>query len=281
MFVRFKGKLITLISSYAYLLVFVGLFFYSGDSRSDKAFVMAIASVLSLIWSIVLYRRIRLIEDTLSTQLSNAAQGYAELKGKVAFYENEVPRGLHLELPPMVWYRDFLKESGSGFILDDGFGRCTIDPHEAEVISPIYNYNNRLYNAIYPGETIYALGNLETLKKYNTEYERNGLIRSKVIDWKKDQSNFLDYFDTNVDGKIDEEEFERAKDAAARIVDGEMEQRYQEPATHLVSAPKDGRPFILSSIHPEKLIQRYKRALAVHLIAWVYLSVLVLAMQAN
>jgi len=278
MFVRLKGKLISFISSYAYLLVFIVLFFYSGESRSDKAFVMAIVSVLSLIWSVILYRRIRLIEDTGSTKLNTAAQGYAELEGKVAFYEGEVPRGLHLELPPMVWYRDFLKESGSGFILDDGFGRCTIDPHEAEVISPIYNYNDRFYNAIYPGETIYALGNLETLKKHYTEYEREGLIRSKLVEWKKDQSNFLDYFDKNVDGKIDEEEFEFAKEAAARIVDGEMEQSYQEPATHVVSTPNDGRPFILSSVHPDKLIDRYQRAMRVHLFAWAYLSILVLAM---
>ena len=239
---------------------------------------MAIASVLSLAWSVVLYRRIRLIEDTLSTKLSTAAQGYAELEGKVSLYDGEITRGLHIDLPPMVWYRNLLKESGSGFILDDGFGRCTIDPHEAEVISPIYNYNDRYFNAIYPGETIYALGNLETLKKHYTEHERDGFIRSKVIEWKRDQSNFLDYFDKNLDGKIDDEELKLAKEAAERIVDGEMEQHYQEPATHVVSTPNDGRPFILSSIPPDELLERYKRAMIVHLLAWVYLSILVLAM---
>lgn len=281
MLVRLKGRLISFISSYFYLLVFACIYFYSGESRYDKAFVMAILSVLSLAWAITLYRRTRLIEDTLSTNLYSAAQGYAELEGKVSLYDGETTRGLHIDLPPMVWYRSNLSESGAGFILDDGYGRCTVDPHEAEVISPLYNYNNRYYHAIYPGETVYALGNLETLKKHYTEYERDGQIRSKVIEWKKNQHNFLDYFDRDKDGKIDDIEMELAKGAAERTVDSEMDQRYLQPATHVVSNPKDSRPFILSSIHPDALLRRYNRAMAVHLFAWVYLSVLVLAMQVN
>ena len=161
MWVRFRGQLMALISSLPYLLIFVGIFFFPNDSRYDKALIMATISVLSLLWAIVLFRRIRLIEDTLSTTLNSAAQGYAELEGQVSLYEDEVIRGIDLDLPPMVWHRANFSESSAGFILDDGNGRCTIDPREAEVITPNYNYNHWYYKAIYPGETIYALSQLE------------------------------------------------------------------------------------------------------------------------
>ncbi len=286
MWVRFKGLIIHFISSWKYLLLFVAIFLFPSDMRTEKATMMVVLAILSLAWAISLFRRVRLIEDTLTTGLDSAAQGYVELEGKVSLYDGEVVRSLNWELPPMVWfhdyfYRDFFRGSGAGFILDDGNGRCTIDPREAEVITPRYSYNNHSYYAIYPGETIYALGQLETLKKHATEYEREGHVLSKIVEWKKDQYHFLDYFDKDNNGKIDGAEMASAKDAAQRQVDAELEYRYQQPATHVVSYPEDGRPFILSSIHPLELIERYKRAIWIHLAAWIYLSVLVLAMQAN
>ena len=281
MWVRIKGRIIHFISSWTYLLFFVALFFFPNDMRYEKAATLAVLSIFSIIWAITLFRRVRLIEDTLTTGLDSAAQGYVELEGKVSLYEGEIARGLHIDLPPMVWFRSYLAESGAGFILDDGFGRCTIDPREAEVITPRYSYNERHYNAIYPGETIYALGQLETLKKHATAYERDGFVRSKIIEWKKDQYNFLDYFDKDKNSKIDDTEMGFARESAQREVDAELEARYQQPATHVVSYPNDGRPFILSSIHPLELIKRYKRAIMVHIFVWVYLSVLVLAMQVN
>jgi len=276
MFSHAKGRLIVFISSFLYPLLFLSILFYGDDDLHKKAVIMTVLALLSSIWAFVLYRRVRLIEDTPNTLLNSAAQGYVELQGKVSLYEDEVVRGLHYELPPMVWYQSFFTTSGAGFLLDDEKGRCTIDPRDAEVITPTYSYNNRYYHSIYPGETIYVLGQLETLKKHKTEYERDGLIRSKVIEWKHNQYNFLDYFDENKDGKIDDVEMETAKNAAIREVDVDIEQSYQEPATHVVSRPQDGRPFILSSIHPDDLIRRYNRAIIFHLIAWIYLSVLVL-----
>ena len=276
MFTPIYGRLIHFISAISYLVLFLVVLFLSRYFVADQTAVMAILAILSLVWALLLYRRVRIIEDTPNTLLHSAAQGYVELEGKVSLYENEIVRGLHFELPPMVWYDYLFQSSGAGFILDDGNGRCTIDPAEAEVITPLYQYNNRHYHAIYPGETIYVLGQLETLKKHKTEYERDGLIRSKVIQWKKNQTSFLDYFDTNKDGKIDDAEMDFAKHAAANEVDHEVEASYQKPATHVVSRPTGKRPFILSSIHPDDLLRRYKRAIVFHLMAWLYLSVLVL-----
>ncbi len=127
--------------------------------------------------SILLYRRYRLIENTSPTVLNSAAQGYVELQGEASLYKNEIARSIHHEVPPMVWYRTFFNTSWPRFLLhDDDDGRCTIDPRNAEVITPLYKYNQYIYNAIYPGETIYALGELETLKKTPHRMFRNRIF---------------------------------------------------------------------------------------------------------
>ncbi|GAA0419909.1 GIDE domain-containing protein [Cocleimonas flava] len=240
---------------------------------------MTAFSVMSLIFSLLLYRRIRLIEDTSQTVLNSAAQGYVELEGKASLYDGEVVRGPHPELPPMLWFRNYSIDSWAGFILGDEKGRCTVDPRGAEIITPLYTYNHHTYNAIYPGEKIYVLGQLHTLKKQRNDFEINNLMLSKLAEWKRNHFSFLEYFDKNKDSKIDDGELETAKQAASRMVDLALEETYQNPATHVVSNPEDGRPYIISSIHPDELVVRYKRALVFHLCTWVILSIYVLAMQ--
>lgn len=279
---QLKGRLIYFISSFVYPLFFLVLFFFPENMRYEKAIYMAFLSVVSLLSAIALYRRIRLIEDTATTTLNTAAQGFMALAGKASLYDGEVVRGPHPELPPMLWYRNHnsnLFGSWSGFILSDEKGRCTIDPNGAEVITPNYSYNDHHYQAIYPGEMIYVIGQLKTLKKHRNEYETNSLVSTKLREWKSNKSNFLDYFDADKDGQINESEMRSAKHAATNFVDMALEELYQKPATHVVSKSDDGRPFILTSIHPETLLQRYKRATIFHISAWVILSIYTLAMQ--
>lgn len=282
-----RTKLYSLISSFLYTLILLaailsiayGFLWFDAPARHQKIVYIALIATFSLLSSILLYRRYRLIEDTSSTALNSAAQGYVELQGEASLYKNEVARSLHYEVPPMVWYRTIFRTSWSGFLLHDDEGRCTIDPRNAEVITPLYKYNQFIYNAIYPGEIIYALGELETLKKHRTEYERKGLTLSKLGEWKRAKSRFLDYFDSNKDGKIDDSELKTAKDAAEREVDHDMETAYQLPATHVVASPNDGRPFILSSIHPDDLIKRYKIATLAHFATWIFLSSIALLLN--
>ncbi len=276
---KIKGFLIRFSSSFWYLILFTP--FLIIEDRQAKSIYLLVLVIFSLFAAISLYRRIRLIEDTASTQLSYAAQGYAELEGIVKLYDGEVTRGPDRELPTMLWYSKHMVSSSTGFILEDEKGRCTIDPRDAEVITPRYTYNSQTYDAIYPNEKIYVLGYLETLKKHRTFYEQNALVSKKVAEWKQNRFNFLDMFDRNHDGKIDDAEMDQARDTAQKHVDRHLEEIYQQPATHVVSKPGDGRPFIISSIHPDDLIKKYKRALIAHLFSWGYLSILVLAMQAK
>jgi hypothetical protein len=279
-FTHSKGFLVRSISSLFYFILFFGIFFFNDASIINKATYMTALSLMSLLWAFVLYSRIRLIEGTPHTRLNSAAQGYAVLEGKVSLYDGEVVRGPHKELPPMVWYSKYLYTSSAGFLLDDGNGICTIDPRDAEVITPLKHYAPYTYHAIYPAETVYVIGQFETLSKQRNEHERKALVSSKIVEWKRDSIKFLDYFDKNKDGTIDDVEMAVVRNAADRVVDNSLEEVYQQPASHVVSSPTDGRPFILSSIHPEELIKHYKLALILHLSAWLTLTAFLFAMRA-
>ena len=275
---QFQGLVIHTISSFIYLISFLGLFLFNEDFRVQKAQYITVLSVLSLLWAFLLYRRIRFIEDTPHSSLNSAAQGYAVLKGKVSLYEGEIIRGPHMELPAMVWYKKYLFSSSAGFLLNDEKGICTVDPRDAEVITPRHHYGSQAYYAIYPDETIYVLGQLETLSKQRNEHERKALVTSKIVEWKRHPVRFLDYFDRNNDGAIDESEMTQVRNSAERTVDNSLEEIYQAPASHVISRPADGRPFIISSIHPDELLTRYKRAMIFHFSIWIILTVFALVM---
>jgi len=279
MLTQIKGRLIHLVSSLLYPIIFLGIFFFPDGMAYEKAIYMTMLSIVSLSAAIILYRRVRLIEDTASTSLNSAAQGYMAMSGKTSLYDNEAVRGPNPELPPMLWYKNHMFQSWAGFLLSDESGRCTLDPRGAEVITPTYSYNDHHYNAIYPGEMIYVIGQLHTLKKHRNDYERNALVSKKLREWKGNNNQFLDYFDSDKNGKIDEGEMRNAKHAATNFVDMAFEEVYQQPATHVVSQSDDGRPFIVTSIHPEKLLSRYKRAVFFHIGAWLILSLFIVLMQ--
>lgn len=276
-----RGWLISRVSSLTYLLIFAIFFIFDASERYEKAFTMVVIAILSLIWALLLYSRIRLIEDTAEARLDSASQGYVELEGKVSLYDGETVRGIGIDLPPMVWYSNEFKRSSAGFLLQNHEGLCTVDPSSAEVIAPSRMYNDRFFKAIYPGEKIYVLGYLETLKKHRSEHERDAMVSKKMAEWKKDHYNFHDYYDANKDGFISDDELRTAREAAIRKVDYDLEDIYKKPATHTISNPSDSRPFLISSIHPDTLITRYNRAIMVHLFIWLFLSILALAMQVN
>jgi len=279
-FTKLKGKFIAFGCSFFYIILFLPFLLIDNDSRYLRALCLTIMIFLSFFWALSYFKLIRLIEDTAPTKLSSAAQGYAELEGKVLLYDKETARGPSPEMPVMAWYAKQMISSTAGFILEDDKGRCTIDPRDAEVITPNYRYNDHSYKAIYPGETLYVLGYLETLNKHRTEYERNGLISSQVAKWKQNRFSFMDMFDKNHDGRINESEMSFARKTARNHVDRKLERVYQEPATHVISNPRDGRPFILSSIHPDDLLKKYKIAFLIHSAIWIYSAILIIAMQA-
>ncbi len=277
--IQFKRILFGFSSSFYYPLLILGIFLFDKTQRFEKSAYLLLLALLSLFWFLTLLKRIRLIEDTSITPLNSGAQGYAVIKGNVKLYEGEYARGPGLDFPVMVWYRKVFRTSSAGFIVKNESGTCTVDPRNAEVIVPLREYNGHSFHAIYPKDEVYIIGLLETLSKQYTEHERKSLVSSRLIDWKRAHLKFLNYFDRNSDGKIDDQEMNTARTAAERMVDNQLENIYLKPATHTIYNPSDSRPFIISSIPPEKLTARYKRAMLFHLSIWVTLSIFIIAMQ--
>ena len=87
--------------------------------------------------------------------------------------------------------------------------------------------------------------------------------------WKRDGSALAQQYDTDGDGDIDSGEWQRAvTDAESEVVAQDDDMR-RKPGLHMMRAPVDGRPFLLSSRHPDELRQRY------NLWAWFYLILFV------
>lgn len=114
--------------------------------------IMVAAIAIALIVMVSQWRRARLIEDTPTSRIRSAPQGYVELSGfaRADAEADESTLLAPLTRIPCVWYRYRIEryerggknsrwntiESGSSerwFALDDGSGRCHVDPRGAEV----------------------------------------------------------------------------------------------------------------------------------------------------
>ncbi|GAB4356328.1 MAG: GIDE domain-containing protein [Methylohalobius sp. ZOD2] len=261
-------------------------------------------------------RRARLIEDTPTARIRSAPQGYVELEGEAVILPGE-PVYAPLSGRPCVWYeyriehRETVFEKGRRrqrwvslehdtsdalFGLEDGTGRCVVDPDGAEM-HPLHVLNWRgheryprntppghsdflgpyryVESFIEPGDFLYALGWFHSLK----ESAERGLAeetRALLRRWKADPKTLLQRFDLNGDGQIDMKEWQIVRKQAAREV---LQTRMREPAgetVHLLSKPRDRRPFILAASRQSELASRYRQgavgALALFLFGCIALT---------
>ena len=110
---------------------------------------LAAAAVYSFWYACRSWAKNRAIEDTPTSRIRSAAQGYVELSGRGALPPNAENKG-PLTGIPCTWWRYRIEErSRSGrsrswstiqsdtsetpFLLDDGTGQCLVDPRGAEV----------------------------------------------------------------------------------------------------------------------------------------------------
>jgi hypothetical protein len=112
-------------------------------------FALAAAAAYSFWYAFKAWRKNRVIEDTATSRIRSAAQGYVELSGRGVLPPNAVNRG-PLTGVPCTWWRYKIEERRSSgrsrswstiqsdtsavpFLLDDGTGQCLVDPRGAEV----------------------------------------------------------------------------------------------------------------------------------------------------
>jgi hypothetical protein len=250
--------------------------------RIGAGFIAALALVA---WLAVL-RRARAVADTPTSQIASAAQGYVELLGGGRPLAG-VPIIAPLTHLPCLWYRYKVErksddkwvtessgESTDSFLLDDGSGRCVVDPEGAEVLPrstdvwyprPDYRHTQAV---LLEGEPIYVLGSFHTWSGDSLDLNVREDVKDLLAEWKRDMPKLLERFDLDGNGELDLREWELARSQARREVLKNHRELRAAPDTHMVGRPADGRLFLISSLPPEKIRGRYLRWAFVHVAAF-------------
>lgn len=211
------------------------------------------------------YQRYRLIHDTPASIIASAAQGFVELSGQLRLTGPTQLTSL-LAHVPCLWYHCIVRvkrnddwdteldeTSHDTFLLYDGSGACLVDPSGAEIIShhkKTWHEGTRQYTEylLLEKDALYALGEFITFTDLSRHADAKRLLYALLDTWRQDSAALLERFDTNQDGELDSQEWERARQSAwseiktaLRIDNGH--------ALHLLRQPSDGRPYLLSN-HP-------------------------------
>jgi hypothetical protein len=240
----------------------------------------------------------RAIENTPTSRVRSAAQGYVELVGVGRSHgENIGPlTGL-----PCTWWSFAIEERRSNgrsrswftvrrgvsempFYLDDSTGECLIDPRGAEVFpsgkdvwrgatawpsNRIVTGSRGFSGALFGGDFRYT----EHRMRPGEPVYAIGLFRSQrgvtgidtveataalLREWKQDQPALLQRFDSNGDGVLGAREWERARLIARESVIAAEAARPPRPEVNMLSQPGDGRAFLLAASDAGALARRYR-----------------------
>ncbi len=215
-------------------------------------------------------KKARIIEDTPTSKIRSAHQGYVELMGIVQNISAESPLLSPLSGAPCLWFsykieryesngkrsnwRTIEKRSSERpFILDDSTAQCFVMPDRAEVSTFRKStwYGNDRYptggkqNASlfgrryrYTEQLLCADDLLYAIGLFQTRHPPSGLEQSRqrmaaiLSEWKQDYDKLVARFDRNGDGEIDLEEWDLAQQEA--LLAPEREQRKKAAATEPV-----------------------------------------------
>ncbi len=265
---------------------------------------LAAGAAYSFWYAFKAWARNRIIEDTPTSRVRSAAQGYVELNGRSLPPPGPATRG-PLTGRPCAWWRYKIEErrstgksrswctlqaatSDTPFLLDDGTGRCLIDPRGAEVfpgatdvwygpsqwpqgripdgggffgrladalVTDRYRYTE---HRLQPQESLYAIGAFRSLGGVSVE-DPDAAAAELLRTWKQDPTKLLARFDADHDGALSQAEWEQARTAARRqILDGRAAAE-KPPSLNVLSNPADGRAFLLAASDGEALAQRFRR----------------------
>jgi hypothetical protein len=268
--------------------------------------MLAAAALYSFWYALKAWRESRSVQDTPTSRVRSAAQGYVGLSGRVLLPEGVENRS-PLTRQPCAWWSYTVEESNddnrSGswstndrgtseilFFLDDGTGRCLVDPRGAEVVSedksvwygstpwPEFRLPDspgaagaagKLFDMVVRGKyrytehrlrigsPLYAVGAFRSVGGVGN-VDVASVAAELLRTWKKDQAGLLARFDKDHDGSISSAEWEAARCAAADQVLSEEAARKPAPTVNVLGAPNDGRAFVLSCSDGAALARRLR-----------------------
>jgi len=196
------------------------------------------------------------------------------------------------------------------FLLSDTSGSCAVDPDGAVVLTRrddtwygraripgryakrgaldylglhragTYRYRERL---IEPGGPLYVIGKFMTHRQTEMSgYDREA-VAELLREWKRDKGALLHRFDRDSDGRIDQHEWEGAREQAALEVREKADAIAPPPAVDVIGATGNRhQPFMIAAGTEDEVIGRTRRAtITFAVVGVVTLSVAVWLSQAR
>ncbi|MBL4704902.1 MAG: hypothetical protein JKY54_10290 [Flavobacteriales bacterium] len=256
--------------------------------------VIAIGAFFSIFNNII---KARLIEDTPTSKIRSASQGYVELIGVAKRYEG-APIIAPLSGLTCLWYHYEIeryersgkssswrtietKSSDRYFSLQDDTGECSVDPCKADIISrwedkwrgnerrptSMLTQESLLFGSryryterrIHEDDALYVLGLFQTVYAPSIKDQKKHKVSEILNEWKKDQDTLIARFDTDGDGEIDLKEWENARKSAAKQAHYYVEQNEDTPPVHIMTrSPQRRNPYIISNKDPKEVSRRYR-----------------------
>ena len=109
-----------------------------------------------------------------------------------------------------------------------------------------------------PGELIYALGHFETWSSVPGTKERSQKRSEILAGWKTDADELMRRFDADGDGRVDADEWEKAREAAQALVEEQVTAAAMKPDVDVLMKPGKDHPFILSTKSQDELTKAYR-----------------------
>lgn len=258
------------------------------DGRLRGFGLMTAVTLACLLAMALNRRRLSAIDDTPTSKVASAAQGYVELMGRAQQMDGQVVLSPLSHLP-CLWYhyvaerkdknnRSLIghekRETGTSdanFLLVDSSGKCVVDPVGSEIHSTHFQswcIGDWLYREwlLLANDPLYAIGQFKSVRPTEQPRAVRNDISATLVEWKQNRSELLRRFDSNGDGNLDEEEWERVRLAAEQQVMSHYRSEDAHEGYKLLTSPKDGRPFIIANTDPARLTRAFR------VWAWIHVA---------
>ncbi|MFG0584603.1 GIDE domain-containing protein [Pseudomonas sp. zjy_9] len=166
--------------------------------------------------------------------------------------------------------------------LVDGTGECLIDPRGAEIRAAVrevwegnlrhplgpaktgllgflssgqrYRYSEERFHV---GQPLYAIGDFSTHGAAQQGFDMQSAQGEVIREWKGDYVGLLRRFDSDGNGQLDEQEWNRVRLAAQLEAEDRHRLKAAEPAQNQMAKPGERQPFILSNSGEDELARGF------------------------
>ncbi len=267
---------------------------------------------LFCLWAFIRYLRFsRLIEDTPTSKIRSAAQGFTELEGRGVLIP-QATLASPLSGKICIWYRYKIErkvsngkstswrtiQSGSSphpIRLDDTTGQCLLTQKGASIHThlkkswygmssapsamsidrsdSLMQFGNYRYTEelIAENTPLYALGHFKTVRS-SDHFQQQKAVATIISDWKADYKSLLAKFDRNNDGLLDEKEWKLVRLAAKLEADDLRKELLNEPEIHTMEKPVKGLPYLISTGEQDSFANKFKWYSRLAFVAFVLCS---------